>query len=48
MLHEQLNAGSQVSYEMAGAALSLTFYNVRNGTPIPGGFLWLELLTFAR
>ncbi|KAJ0413616.1 hypothetical protein BJY00DRAFT_57561 [Aspergillus carlsbadensis] len=28
MLHKQLNAGKQVSYEMAGAALSLTFYNM--------------------
>ncbi|KAL2850521.1 hypothetical protein BJX68DRAFT_237045 [Aspergillus pseudodeflectus] len=28
MLHKQLNAGKQVSYEMAGSALSLTFYNM--------------------
>jgi hypothetical protein len=30
MLHKQINAGRQVSYEMAGSALSLTFYNVCN------------------
>ncbi|KAL3484035.1 hypothetical protein BJX62DRAFT_219314 [Aspergillus germanicus] len=28
MLHKQLNAGNQVTYEMAGSALSLTFYNM--------------------
>ncbi|KAL3455819.1 hypothetical protein BJX64DRAFT_271683 [Aspergillus heterothallicus] len=30
LLGEQLKQGKQVTYEMAGAALSLTFYNVRH------------------